>query len=44
MTEEIKVIQEGGWYTLEEGQWRGDMNEEEKITITVEWTICVQSR
>jgi hypothetical protein len=34
MTEEIKVIQEGGWYTVEEEQRRSDMNEEEKITIT----------
>jgi maltoporin len=34
MTEEIRVIQEVGWYTFEEEQWRSDMNEEEKITIT----------
>jgi hypothetical protein len=34
MTKEIRVIQEGGWYTFEEEQWRSDMNEEEKITIT----------
>jgi hypothetical protein len=33
-TEEIKVIQKVGWYTFEEEQWRSDMNEEEKITIT----------
>jgi hypothetical protein len=34
MTKEIRVIQEVGWYTFEEEQWRSDMNEEEKITIT----------